>query len=150
MIRAVLDTNVLVSALITKRDSPPLQLYKAFISQKFLLITSPSILAEAEDVMNREKVVKHHKLNQKQRKEVLEQLLKLCYVTLESIKPQKVIIERDPKDDKFLHAAVEANAHYVVTGDNDLLDLKEYQSITILSPKNFLEILDTSFADDVV
>src|SRR5258708_21103294 len=108
MIRAVLDTNILVSALITKRDSAPLQLYKAFIAQKFLLITSPSILAEVEDVINREKIVKYHKLSPKQREGIMEQLLTLCYVTLKSIKSVKVIIERDPKDDKFLHAAIEA------------------------------------------
>jgi len=56
MIRAVLDTNILVSALITTKTSPPLQLYKAFMRQQFLLITSPSILAEVEDVINRERV----------------------------------------------------------------------------------------------
>lgn len=142
MIRAVLDTNVLMSALITKRESPPSQLYKAFISQKFLLITSSSILAEVEDVMNRENVVKYHKRTPQQRKEVMEQLLTLCYVILESIKPDNVIVERDPKDDKFLHTAVEANADYVVSGDNDLLDLKEYKGIKIVSPKDFLAILD--------
>ena len=141
MIRAVLDTNILLSALITKREAPPLQLYKAFISQKFLLITSPSILAEVEDVINRENVVKYHKLNPKQREAIIEQLLALCYVTLESVKPEKVIIERDPKDDKFLHAAVEIHAEYIVTGDKDLLDLKEYEEIKIVSPSDFLAVL---------
>ncbi len=60
MIRAVLDTNILISALITKKSSAPLQLYKAFITQQFLLITSPSILEEVEDVINRENIVKYH------------------------------------------------------------------------------------------
>src|SRR5437868_3922453 len=99
MIRAVLDTNILVSALITKKDSAPLQIYKAFTAQKFLLITSPSILTEVEDVINRDKIIKYHKLNLKQRETIMEQLLTLCYVTLESVKPGKVIVERDPKDD---------------------------------------------------
>ncbi len=142
MIRAVLDTNILISALITKKTSPPLQLYKAFTAQKFLLITSPSILAEVEDVINRDKIVNYHKLTQKQRVGIMELLLKLCYVTLGSIKSDKVIIERDPKDDKFLHAAIEAHAEYIVSGDDDLLNLKEYDGIKILSPKDFLAILD--------
>src|SRR5258706_11867222 len=124
MIRAVLDTNILISVLITKKQSPPLQLYQAFTAQKFLLITSPSILAEVEDVINREKIVKYHKLSPKQREAIMEQLLTLCYVTLESVKPDKVIIERDPKDDKFLHAGMEAHSDYIVSGDKDLLDLK--------------------------
>ena len=145
MIRAVLDTNILVSALITKKDSVPLKLYKAFITQKFLLITSPSILAEVEDVINRDKIVKYHKLNLKQRKIIIEQLLTLCYVTLESVKPDKVIVERDPKDDKFLHAAKEAHADYIVSGDKDLLDLKEHEGIKILSPNEFLTIINNDF-----
>lgn len=142
MIRAVLDTNILISVLITKKDSAPLRLYKAFTAQKFLLITSPSILAEIEDVINREKIVKYHKLTQKQREAVMEQLLTLCYVTLESVKPETVIIKRDPKDDKFLHAAIEAHADYIVSGDDDLLDLKEYEGIRILSPNDFLAIIN--------
>lgn len=141
MIRAVLDTNILVSALITKKDSAPLQLYKAFIAQKFLLITSPSILAEIEDVINREKLIKYHKLNQNQRQTVVEQLLTLCYVTLESITQDKVIIEKDPKDDKFLHAAIEAHADYIVSGDHHLLDLIEYNEVKILSPNEFLKLI---------
>ena len=147
MIRAVLDTNVLVSALITKKDSAPLQLYKAFTAQKFLLITSPSILAEVEDVINRDKIIKYHKLNQKQRETIIEQLLTLCYVTLESVKTEKVIVERDPKDDKFLYAAIEAQADYIVSGDDDLLDLKEYEGIKILSPKEFLEIITSEISN---
>ena len=141
MIRAVLDTNILVSALITKKDSAPLQLYKAFISQKFLLITSPSILSEVEDVMSRERIVKYHKLSQKQRKAIMEQLLMLCYVTFESMNQDKIIIERDPKDDKFLHAALEAHADYIVSGDGDILHLKEYEGIKILTPNDFLAII---------
>lgn len=142
MIRAVFDTNILISALITKKQSAPHQLYKAFTTQKFLLISSPSILAEVENVINREKIVKYHKLNPKQREAIMEQLLTLCYVTLESVKTDKVIIERDPKDDKFLYAAIEAHADYIVSGDDDLLDLKEYKGIKILSPNDFLAILD--------
>ena len=141
MIRAVLDTNILISALITKKDSPPLQLYKAFTAQKFLLITSPSILAEIEDVINREKLVKYHKLSPHQRHAIMEQLLTLCYVTLESIKLDKVIIEKDPKDDKFLHAAIEANADFIISGDHHLLDLIEYKEIKIVSPNEFLKLI---------
>lgn len=138
MIRAVLDTNILVSALITKKSSPPLQLYKAFITQQFLLITSPSILAEVEDVINREAVVKYHKLSLIKRKKIIEQLVKLSYVTLESVTPKEIIIERDPEDDKFIHAAVEAHANYIVSGDHHLLDLKEYGGVKIVTPNDFL------------
>lgn len=48
---------------------------------------------------------------------------------------------RDPEDDKFLAAAVEARADYVVTGDKDLLDLKAYKVVRIITPAQFLRIL---------
>ena len=142
MIRAVLDTNILISALITKKHSAPFQLHQAFIAQKFILITSPAILSEAEEVINRKKIVKYHKLSPEQRKAIIEQLLTLCYVTLGLVKSKKVIIERDPKDDKFLHAAIEAHADYIVTGDKDLLVLQKVEGIKIITPREFLEKLN--------
>lgn len=142
MIRAVLDTNILVSALITKKTSAPLRLYKAFTTQQFLLITSPSILAEVEDVINRENIVKYHKLIPEQRKGVMEQLIALSYITLETAPNENILIERDPKDDKFLYAALEGHAEYIVSGDHHLLDLKEYEGISILSPHDFLAVLE--------
>ncbi len=144
MIRAVLDTNILVSALITKKPSAPFQIYKAFTAQKFLLITSPSILAEVEDVINREKIIELHKRTSQERQIIIEQLLTLSYVTLEKIKIEKIIIERDPKDDKFIYAALEGHAEYIITGDDDLLSQKAYENIKILSPNDFLEVLQSN------
>jgi len=48
---------------------------------------------------------------------------------------------RDPGDDKFLAAAVEAQGDYVVSGDKDLLDLKAYRGVRIATPAQFLTIL---------
>ncbi len=146
MIRVVLDTNILVSALITKKPSAPIQLYKAFINQQILLITSPSILAEVEDVINRENIVKYHKLIPAQRQEILKQLIILCYVTLETSPKDEIVIKNDPKDDKFILAALEGKANYIVSGDHHLLDMKEYKGIKILNPNEFLVILENSIA----
>ncbi|MFO5470502.1 MAG: putative toxin-antitoxin system toxin component, PIN family, partial [Dolichospermum sp.] len=51
---------------------------------------------------------------------------------------------RDPKDDKFLSLAIAGNANIIITGDEDLLVLKCYQNIPILSPKDFLAQVDKS------
>lgn len=48
---------------------------------------------------------------------------------------------KDPDDDKYLAAAIEGRAGFVVAGDSDLLDLKEYDGIRILSPRAFLDLL---------
>jgi putative PIN family toxin of toxin-antitoxin system len=48
---------------------------------------------------------------------------------------------KDPDDDKYIAAAIEGRARFVVAGDSDLLDLKEYDGIRIVSPRVFLDLL---------
>ena len=74
MIRAVVDTNVLISALISKKPSPPLNIYNLLKSADFLLITSPAILEELEEVINRKTIIKLHKRSQQQIYEILQQI----------------------------------------------------------------------------
>jgi len=48
---------------------------------------------------------------------------------------------KDPDDDKYIAAAIEGRARFVVAGDSDLLDLKEYDGVRIVSPRVFLDLL---------
>ncbi|MGD0820219.1 MAG: putative toxin-antitoxin system toxin component, PIN family [Desulfomonilia bacterium] len=48
---------------------------------------------------------------------------------------------RDPNDDMFLAVAVNAKAAFLVTGDKDLLELRKYKSIKIVSPQKYLALL---------
>lgn len=90
MIRVVLDTNVLISALISKKSTAPPKIYKAFTTQQFLSITSPSIIEEFEDVINRKNLIKYHKLSPKQRKGIIEELVRLSYVTLGTLETAQI------------------------------------------------------------
>jgi hypothetical protein len=49
---------------------------------------------------------------------------------------------RDPKDDKFLACAVEGGAHYLVSSDRDLLDMRRYRDMAIVNPGQFLLALE--------
>jgi putative PIN family toxin of toxin-antitoxin system len=49
---------------------------------------------------------------------------------------------RDPEDDKFLAAAVQAHARYIVTGDKDLLDLKVHRGVRVVKPAQFLRTIE--------
>ena len=51
-------------------------------------------------------------------------------------------VSRDPNDDKYIEAAIEGRAQFLVAGDADLLELKEYESIRIVTPQAFLDLLD--------
>lgn len=51
-------------------------------------------------------------------------------------------VEKDPDDDKYLVAALEGRAGYLVSGDSDLLDLEEYRGVRMITAHDFLRILE--------
>lgn len=136
----VLDTNVLISASFSKKDSIPNQILQALKNQKFILITTPEILDEIEAVLHYQKVLKITKMTESEIKKFMEVIIDLSLVV-----PGNVIVQtikKDPDDDKFLAAAIEGRADYVITGDKPLLDIKEYQGVRILTPADFLKRLE--------
>jgi|SRR3989344_1301073 len=139
MVRAVVDTNVLISALISKKPSPPLNIYNLLKSEDFLLITSPNILKELEEVINRPTVIKLHKRTQKQIEEILEDITETSYIVPGLISVD--VVKKDPTDNMFIAAALEGKADFIISGDKPLLNLKEFHGIKILSPRDFVTTL---------
>lgn len=139
-IRAVVDTNVLISGLFGIKNSPSASVLNAIRSQKIILVTSPSILEEVVEIINRERVIKRTKMSPKERKDFIDKLIERSDVTPGIQLSQ--MVSRDAKDDKFLACAVEAKADYIVTGDEDLLVLKDYEGIKIITPREFVDILN--------
>ncbi len=144
MIRAVLDTNIVVSALITKKLSPPLAIYRAFIAQRFLLVTSLRILEEVEDVLNRDYLVNVHGWKPAQVSSRIEVLANLAMMVPDI--PLAQPVSRDPDDDMFISAALLGEAAYIVSGDQKhLLNIGVYQGIRIITARQFAdEVLNPS------
>lgn len=140
MIRVVVDTNILISALISKKPSPPFQIYQLIKSGNFLLITSSTILEELEDVITREEIVKLHQRTSGQIKEILEEIIETSYIIPGLVNVE--VVKEDPDDDKFIAAAIEGRADYIITGDKPLLNIKEYHGIKIISPREFVKSLN--------
>jgi putative PIN family toxin of toxin-antitoxin system len=138
LIRAVLDTNVLVSAFAS-RHGPPRRLWEAFEADMFELYISEPILKELETVLGRDWFKKSAKFNDNE----INDYLALIQTSAVKVKPlQKVkVIAEDPDDDAIVATALAASANFVVTGDRHLLTLKQWQDITIVNPRQFLEIL---------
>lgn len=137
-LRVVVDTNVLVSGLFGIKDSPSSQILKAIRNQKIILVTSPAILEEVGDVISRKRIIKLTKMHEKERKNFIDELIERSDVTAGKQLPK--MVDRDVKDDKFLACAREAKANYLVTGDDDLLVLKQYKGIKILKPREFTNL----------
>ncbi|MEI6330585.1 MAG: putative toxin-antitoxin system toxin component, PIN family [Pseudanabaena sp. ELA645] len=130
-LRLVIDTNILISGLMSV-NSLPQQVFDYATSQAILLM-SDEVQSEIENVLNRPKLQKYITL--KRRTKFLTELSQQVErVTIN----QQIRACRDPKDDKFLELAVCGEANYIITGDADLLDLHLFQNITIIKAASFL------------
>ena len=139
MIRAVLDSNVIVSGVI-RQEGPPGQLLKAAVETgKVTLVTSPFLLQEVAETLWEEKIRKYHRWDREQLLTFVIRLHRQSQVT--SGRPQARVIADDPDDDAVLSCAKEGNAAYIVTGDKHLLSLSAYEGIKIVTPVQFLRAL---------
>ena len=132
--RAVIDTGIFVSALIRGRGTIG-SVLRALREARFTAIYTTELLVEIIDVLGRDRMrVKYHI-----QPEDVSALIHLIRLRGELVIPdQKVSACRDPKDDKFLEAALAAGADCIVSGDADLLDMGSFEGIPILRPAEFI------------
>ena len=133
MIRVVLDTNTLISALVFSGTAS--RLVSLWQSRRITVLVSKEILEEYLRVLAYPKFQLSH---QEIRALVEEELLPF----VETIRVRRrlaVVRRRDPADKKFLECAVASRAKFLVTGDRDLRELGSYRGITILTVGEFLE-----------
>lgn len=136
MMRAVIDTNLLISYVLTK--GPTLsRLIDHWERGSFIYLTSPPIIAELKEVLQRPHLRAKMVADP-------EPLLEVIEADTEQIPGQLVLgdVCRDPKDTIFIACAIEGEADYIVSWDKDLLDLSEYQGIKIIRAEAFVAILD--------
>ena len=134
MIRAVLDTNVVVSALLF--SGPPSRLISAWQSGRLRLVVSAPILDEYIRVLAYPKF----KLTNTEIRGLLEEEL-IPFIETVTAFPTDIPGIRDPDDAKFITCAVAAGVRWLVSGDDDLLSLHHVESVDILSVTAFLQQL---------
>lgn len=135
--RAVIDTGVLVSALM-QRQSVTGQVLAALRDGRFTAIYSTPMLVEVVEVLGRAPFRDKYHI----RAEDIVALVDLIRLRGELVNPKRrVKVCRDPNDDRFLEAALAGDADAIVSGDADLLVLTPFEGISILRPAAFLAIL---------
>ena len=133
-LRVVVDTNVAVSAAMSKNSVPRKILRQAQAHGKVL--ATIETLEELEEVLYRPKFDRY--MDDEDRIDFLKEFME----RIEQITITESVTEcRDPKDDKFLEVAVSGKATHIVTGDADLLVMNPFRGIAIVRPQKFLEIV---------
>jgi putative PIN family toxin of toxin-antitoxin system len=133
MIKVVLDTNVLISAILF--GGKPRQILEKAIRGEMRLCLSEPILEELKGVLQRSKF--------DYSPEMIQFILTELTGIADFVNPSEMIdlVLEDPDDNRILECAVEAGANYIITGDIHLLKLSRYRNIEILNAAAFMERL---------
>ncbi len=137
-IRLVVDTNIIVSGLITT-DTPPAKILDAVKNKKVVLLVSDEVVVEYLRVLNYPRIRKYKKITD----EVMINLAALFVEVTERVEVLSIVKKsKDIDDDKFLSLAIDGKAHFLVTGDKaDLLSLKKIDHIPIITAREAVEKL---------
>jgi putative PIN family toxin of toxin-antitoxin system len=140
VIRAVVDTNVLVSGIVSQRLKPPTAtaaVVAAWRAGLFELVLSTDIIGEVDRTLRKPYFAR--RIDDATRTRLLGLLRRRSRVIELTIRLSGIATH--PEDDLVLSAAVSARADYLVTGDRPLLALASQQDVSVVSPRAFLAIL---------
>lgn len=137
MIRAVIDINVIISAVIIPRGFPS-EIWTAWKKKQFDLVISDGMLIELTGKLSLPKISRYG-ITEVDISFIIT-LLRAQSELIPIRSKEIVIVTKDPEDDLVL-ATFKSNANYLVTGDKRLLGLKEYAGAKIVSPREFISIL---------
>jgi putative PIN family toxin of toxin-antitoxin system len=138
VLRAVLDANVFLSAAISPSSAPGRILERFLADRAFEIVVTPEIIAEVQRAFGYPRVRRRIAPGL----DPLEWLLDV--VALAEIVADSGVaagVSRDPDDDRYVAAALEGRAGFIVSGDRDLLALQEHQGILLITPQMFLGLL---------
>lgn len=129
--KVVIDTNIFVSSFFGGNPKQIIDLWK---NEKITLCLSHAILDEYIDVLGRIGMKDEAELE-----ELLSFFSKGFNILFTTKTPKITIVKNDPDDDKFIECATALRADAIITGDREVLAVKEYMGIRILTPQQFLK-----------
>lgn len=131
---AVFDTNVLIAAIITEGVCS--KLLRRARAKEFYLISCPFIMTEIRRTLS-----KRFRLSHEEIASAIEPISEAIDQIIEhNLKVTNICRDRD--DDHVLACALAAKAEYLVTGDSDLLEIKNFQGVKIVTPRGFEFLFD--------
>lgn len=130
--KLVLDTNIIISALIGKHGESA-KLFEKLILEEIDNYTSKEIIQEIIDVLNRKEITK--RTSKEARTFILEQYLAHSKIVAPK---EKHKITAHESDNKFIDTAIEAKASLIISGDKHLLEIKKFKEVKIIRAKEYL------------
>ena len=135
--KVVIDTNVVVSSAISSDGNPAL-IFEMLILEKIKNYTTLDIIEEVREVLQRPRIAK--RLNRFQQEFILRAFEEFSERIEPAVEFSEII--EDPDDNKFLECAFSASAEYIISGDEHLLKRKEFRGIEIVSPAEFVQLMN--------
>jgi len=132
--KIVLDTNVLISALVFGGKHK--KILEAAVKGHIQLVLTEDIIGEMRGVLQGKKF--------QYPTEITDLIINELEALGEIVKPKEriTVIEKDPEDNRVLECAHVSKADYIVSGDKHLLEIEDFKETKILTPEEFLDILD--------
>lgn len=136
-IRAVVDTNVVLSGFLSHKGHPS-KIIDAWARKVFVPIISPPLKKEYLAVLKYDRIQIHLGSRLKETFKILRSLLKIA----EMVHPKVTIpLFKDPYDDILIEAAISGEADFIVSGDKGVLEIRQYKTVKILTALEFIEKL---------
>lgn len=141
MVRAVLDSSVLVSAFLTPEGTSA-EVLRAALSGAFVLCLSPEIVEETcRKLWEKDERTRRRYPYEDEEVDEFAMLLGTEAELTDDLPALSGAVPLDPKDDVIVATAVAAKADHLVTGDRHLLALGAHAGIRIVTPREFLDLL---------
>ncbi len=143
MLKAVLDTNVFVSGLLTPEGTPA-RVLDAWREGRFILATSPALVTELVAVLSHPRIRLRFAVTPSDLERLIGLLRHDALLVPGRSRLAAGALPEDPADEAVLACALEARADCIVSADRHLLDLGTFRTIPVLSPRAFLDRLEAT------
>ena len=136
----VLDTNIWVSAII-KKQGYYAQMIQRMLSHVEIVVSEP-ILSEIRHTLLKDRIKKKYQLSDALIDQAVHGIR--AYTTVVTHLPTLDVVSKDPDDNVVLATALAAGADFLVSYDPHLLAIQKHEGVSILTPKQFMVILEGS------
>lgn len=134
-IRAVVDTNVVLSGFLSHKGNPS-KVIDVWARKAFVPIISPPLKKEYLAVLTYDRIQRYLGNNLKETFKTLRSLLKIAEIVYPKV---TISLFKDPYDDMLIEAAISGEADFIVSGDKGVLEIEQYKTIKILTALEFIE-----------